>query len=606
MNPELTKTFIQHYIESLHERTRDEKAGAKWGFDWIIYNLGLALYGKPVRLPFRRGEEGDYAKTKTESEQGVDLSFLSEDEQKLTIFVLKKVPLTNRNWTDADFDRDLRMAMNPDLKSPHLVKIRQVEVILAYNKDEDQNGLRAYELFVDNASKTLGGGATLSFARWNLSDLVSLTLQHLLSPALVPQKFFGQLNYLCAQTAEFRHGSDEWEQQLLPAWKRLLSDLLEEGEIDRAVPLVPVVLLIVRQQARDNRSIRTGMFDLTEWAAISLWRAAAKHESIKNPVVRFWLRFYLLELRSFYEEQMPFLSTPQSIDQVTQGSFVGTIAASYLGYWHAGRLGLLALGLAEVLPDATPEAKSEKEALLQEVARWMEQLIQANTCLYRPFLDIQHIEVFLIFLVFLQTHRLLSLERFLLELVNRLYLRRIANRDLPFIDAHNSLENVFEQVATKPAAPVVTTSSSFFVLMLLELSCALPSHETLLALIHRRLVLGAFDEGDPGGNEPLDLISWIAPADWDPRIFSGQLNEDGESISTRPFSDSREATGRELFEAVQKFVQLTRQHSKVQFVRNTPIAALMLASLRYGSPVPPELWRAVVFPESPPAPTPAP
>lgn len=603
MNPELTKIFVQHYIESLHERTRDEKSGAKWGFDWIVYNLGLALYGKPVRLPFRRGEGEDYATTKSESEQGVDLSFLSEDEQKLTVFVLKKVPLTNRTWTDADFDRDLRMAMSPDLKGWHLNKVREVEVILAYNKDEDQNGIRAYDLLVQNAPKVVGGGAVLSFTRWNLSDLVSLTLRHLLSAALVPQKFFGQLNYLCSQAAEFRHGSDEWEQQLLPAWKRLLSDLLGEGQIDRAVALVPVVLLIVQQQARENRSVRTGMLDLTEWAAIALWRTASKDEKINASVVRFWSQFYLLEMHTFYSEQIPFLSTPQSIDQFVQGSFVGTVAASYLGYWHAGRLGLLALGLAEVMPDSTPEEQNLKNASLKEISSWLEQLIQANTCLYRPFLDIQHIEVFLIFLAFFQTNRLPSIEKFMLELVNRLYLRRVGNRDLPFIDARNSLENVFEQVATKPDEPVVTTSSSFFILMLMELVCALPNAEELLKLIHRRLVLGAFDEGDPGGNAPLDLISWIAPADWDPRIFSGRLDEDGESVSTRPFSNSRDASGKELLDAVQNFVRRTRQHSKVKFVRNTPVAALMLASLRYGSPVPPELWRTIVFPEATPAPS---
>ena len=78
MNTDLQKSFVTYYLESLHERTRQEKNGAKWGLDWVIYNLGFALFGKPVRLPFIRGATGEYAKTKSEAEFGVDVAFLSE------------------------------------------------------------------------------------------------------------------------------------------------------------------------------------------------------------------------------------------------------------------------------------------------------------------------------------------------------------------------------------------------------------------------------------------------------------------------------------------------------------------------------------------------
>jgi hypothetical protein len=113
-------------------------------------------------------------------------------------------------------------------------------------------------------------------------------------------------------------------------------------------------------------------------------------------------------------------------------------------------------------------------------------------------------------------------------------------------------------------------------------------------------VLGAFDEGDPGKNTPLDLISWIAPADWDPKVFEGDI-EGGEVVSTRPFSESRDATGKQLHDSVMNFVRQTNAASKLKFARNTPVAALVLASLRHGSALPPELWRKVIFHDLEPA-----
>lgn len=188
MNTDLRKSFVTYYVESLLERTRQEKSGAKWGLDWLVYNLGLELFGKPVRLPFVRTADGEYSKSKSEAEFGVDLAFLSENRQELTIFVLKDEPLTNRSWTDAGFSRDLDMATKPDLDAEGLSAVTTVTVILAYNKDEEQNGIKAYENFVSNANPLLRGRVALQIRRWNLSELVERTLQHLLTPALVPQK----------------------------------------------------------------------------------------------------------------------------------------------------------------------------------------------------------------------------------------------------------------------------------------------------------------------------------------------------------------------------------------------------------------------------------
>src|SRR6185437_5421919 len=133
MKTETIKSFITEYLHGLHERTRREKSGTKWGLDWVAYNLGLARFGKPLRLPFMRGGGQDYGKAKVEAEFGIELAFLSDSGRDLVIFVLKDEPLTNKTWTNNDFDRDLRMATAPDLKSEGLTQLERVTVILAYN-----------------------------------------------------------------------------------------------------------------------------------------------------------------------------------------------------------------------------------------------------------------------------------------------------------------------------------------------------------------------------------------------------------------------------------------------------------------------------------------
>ena len=59
MSPESVKSFVTYYLQNLLERTRRERTGTKWGIDWIAYSIGLARFGKAVRLPFlRHGAEG--------------------------------------------------------------------------------------------------------------------------------------------------------------------------------------------------------------------------------------------------------------------------------------------------------------------------------------------------------------------------------------------------------------------------------------------------------------------------------------------------------------------------------------------------------------------
>ena len=101
-------SFLTYYIQSLGERTREEKRGTKFGFYWDIYNLALAEDWIPHRLPFVRAGGSETSKTKTEPEFGVDLAFLSQDLKTLRIFVLKDEILKNSTWGTHSFDIDIR------------------------------------------------------------------------------------------------------------------------------------------------------------------------------------------------------------------------------------------------------------------------------------------------------------------------------------------------------------------------------------------------------------------------------------------------------------------------------------------------------------------
>ena len=89
------KTFINSYILSLKERTRNEKKGLQIGFDWIIYNLGIAKNWVPTNLPFFRSISENNFITKTGAQFGIDMAFLAGNE--LIIFVLKDEELNNKN-----------------------------------------------------------------------------------------------------------------------------------------------------------------------------------------------------------------------------------------------------------------------------------------------------------------------------------------------------------------------------------------------------------------------------------------------------------------------------------------------------------------------------
>jgi hypothetical protein len=286
------------------------------------------------------------------------------------------------------------------------------------------------------------------------------------------------------------------------------------------------------------------------------------------------------------------------IDHLALGSNVGAVASAYVAYWHIGHLGLLSFDSAA---RSEPDVGGQTQACgqeLNEIANWIVMLTNANVAVLRPILDIQHIEFFLLAEVFRNAGRIAEIKDIVGALVDRLYLRRLGRNPMPFLDGGNSLDNVFEHVATKPSRPVILAQSSFFVLMLLEVCFVLSddARDALITLIHRRLVLGGFDQGDPGDSRPLDLMSWIPPDDWWMHVLDDEMAP-GQCVAVTPFASSRLATAGEILPRIRKLVlEMREARAAFSLPEDLPVSALILASLRHRRPLPPELWRRWAFP----------
>ena len=183
MTREAEIDFLTRYIRSLAEETRHDSNGPRYGFDHVIYELAVAQDLVPVRLSFFRQGQEELASPKKEAEHGVDQSFVSRDGKKLVVFVLKDEVLNYKNWTKANFDTDLRRAREQDLSAPEFVLIEEVCVVLAYNKDDNEEGVESWEKYVRSSGTRVGDKAALTFQRWNLTTITEKVRDSLLTPS---------------------------------------------------------------------------------------------------------------------------------------------------------------------------------------------------------------------------------------------------------------------------------------------------------------------------------------------------------------------------------------------------------------------------------------
>ena len=600
MTPDQQTSFLTYYVRSLAERTRVEKSGTKFGFDWVIYNIALAADWTPHRLPFLRGGSAEFSTTKTEPEYGIDLAFLSSDRQHLFVFVLKDEVLNNQNWGKQSFDIDLRKAAAPDLSAQDAGDVREVHVILAYNKDEDHAGVELFNRLAAGLGTKVGDRAALSFERWNLTTITEKVHDGLLTPSLLPQGFFSHFSYLCSQFGDSRHGSDEWTRQLMPNWRRFLSELLKDDADERCIRLLPVALIILREHGGTNPTADTGWIDLMEWSMLAAWRVhqTTSKASVRVAIEQMWVQLYVAELNRYYQAQVVNLSVESGLDQHSGGGYVDAVASGVVSLWHVARLGMLALALFEV-PPRTPDEEPARQQALNRIANWLVTLMNANTAALRPLLDIHHIELFLVWRTLWQVGRARDISLWLMELQNRLFARRSGKANLPFLDGRNSLESVFEFVATREPPPEFCDKSSVFLVCMLELCFSLPleTRDHLLELIYRRLVLGKVDSGERmPGCEPIDLLLWVPPDDWGEHVVSKSLADEGECILvTLQDVTAGEADPDNLADRIGRFVEVSRKERPFQLMDGLPVSIIVLACLKHGSPLPPEFWRLSIF-----------
>lgn len=598
-----SKIFIQNYIMSLKERTRNQKTGLVLGFDWVIYNLALSKNWIPIDLPFFRSIEQKDFVTKNKAQFGVDMSFVNNDE--LIIFVLKDEALKNQNWTKDNFDYDIRRAAAPDIDSVAGFNIKKVKIILAYNKDDDDTGIELFNRLVSNLPKKISKDIEVIFERWNLTRIVEEVTQYLITPELLPQYLSGLLSYICSQVNQFSYGSEEWEKILIPNWKNYLNLLLSDKIDERRLRMIPVSLYIIdNYRNKEKPDSYPGWIDLIEWAILAVWDKYDKTDQVelkKIIYVDLWHSFYLTELEKYLIINEELFYTEHGIVSGGRVGYLAPLNDSYLTYWLIGRIGILHLGFQELFPAEEQIENELVQRLIQRSFDWIKNILKNNPAAYRPLIDLNHIELYIIWLIVYQINDKNFMKEWLTELESRLVIRRFDHHKIPFIEGRNRYDLVAEYAATfsilKKKPDEFVDTSSYLLLMLLELMFSLEENDRdeLLEKYWKHLILGVGDDGNhlSESAHEIDLQSWVPPEDWPLRIFKEKVT-DGIAISTDNFHGKDE---KPLSERVLAFIKWSEKQFPSKLFFNHPLSAYLLACIKNQSPLPPHFWRGTLFPE---------
>ena len=591
-------SFLTEYILSLAERTRWEKVEIKLGFDHLIYNLALSKDWQPARLSFLRQNVDGKITSKSEAEFGVDSAFINSLGTELYVFVLKDEALTNSNWTKHGFDTDIRMAACPDIEMPGFDKIRMVKIILAYNKDEDSNGIELYNRLVNSLGKSIGDHISLVFERWNISMIVGEVKNHLMSPGLMPLHLSREFTELCMEVKNCDYGTKAWDDRVVADWKKFLNSLLANPLDIRKINLIPVSLFILHNYRKDDPNSYAGWLDLTEYAIIAIWNSyqSANHDGcnlngIRYVIERITVELYLAELTRYVNQISAVINIEHGFGNTGKGR-LSIVNDPYVTYWHTSRLAILAIGCRDF-------SIRDSSHIIMNLSKLVAVCMSTNPSIFRPLIDLNHIDLFLIWWLLLQLDQQKHIYTWLSQLESRLTIRRSRhNHDVPFIESGNRIELVAEYIATSNRPPEYTDTSSYLVLMLLEMCFYLGQQERdeLLERYYRRVVIGIGDDGNRISDYCLDLLSWVPPEDWARRILVEKV-DDGIGIAAHNFS----AVGDSQFslaERIQNFIKETRIQYPWQLPKSAPYCVIILACLKHGSPLPPEYWRSIIFPQT--------
>ena len=370
------EAYITNYLLSLSERSyRTNKGDFQIGFDWIIYQYGLFKKWQPIRYPFHIERKGQMITHKTEAEFGIDFSFYDKRSRTVIVFLLKADKLTYNNWTQKDFDSDLRRAINPDLENIEIdfEKIEKYKIITAYNKNDDKKGIECYENSIKSAPKKIYDKIDLEFERWNIDRLVQEVTENLLSADILPNNLSGLFSYISLQVSDFEYGTKEWENQLIPNWKNFLNQIFVKGIDERKLNLVPFSLIILNNELKNCTSSIIGWYDLIEYAVLKLWDLfPSLNKKLQKIVVLIWGDFYINELVLYFETYHKLLTTPYGINCKTPFMSLNAISSSFTAYWHLGRLGILYLNMLYIRDE------KQKNKVLEYFSNYVEKIIENN------------------------------------------------------------------------------------------------------------------------------------------------------------------------------------------------------------------------------------
>ncbi len=605
--------FLYEYILSLKERSRFEKTGFKNGLDWLIYELGIQKGWLPLRTPFSVKPDQSL-KSKSEGELGIDIAFLSKNKKNLYIFVLKDEKLNNSNWTGAGFDADIRKAIAPNMVQQGLTQVEIVKIITAYNKDDDRNGIELYQRLTNSYPTQFGKDNEYKrrFERWNLTKITEEVTNHLITPQLLPNHLTSQFRYICSQITDFDYCTKEWINQLEPNWKNFVETVIGDQIDANKINLLALSMYILKDSWKSEVNSYAGWLDLVEWAMIALWRRyyglgdSRKESQLKAHIFSVWSRVYLAELETYLVAVDPVLRTQHglSLGNLRYDMNLVPINDAFRAFWHMARLGMLNVAFQEInFGDDTEKIMNIR---IKNISDLLIHFLKANPATSRPLIDLHHIELFLVWLILYQAGREDEIRDWLSELENVLTIRRFSNAvNLPFIQSGNDLDSLIETVVRTGEEVESVDTSSYLILMLIELCFSLSNHKQRDELVERfvrRLANGIDDDGQPYGTKDdnvkgsIDLLSWSPPQNWEEILMTGSLAMEGVGVTTWNFQRYDDSTSESLPHRVKSFVQQMRNKFPQERPKKLPLSVCVLACLKHKSPLPPEFWRATVFP----------
>lgn len=581
------KSHIINYLLSLAERTQVLKNGeSKIGFDWIIYQYGLSKNWQIIRLPFNR--EKNVITHKTEPEFGIDLCFYDKKHKSIVTFVLKADKLTYNNWIQKGFKDDIERALTPNFDDIGIgiENINTYRIITIYNKDDNKSGIDSYNFLVKASNKIIYETINVVFERWNIDKLVDEIIENVFTPDILPSNLSGIFSYISSQFNDFNYGTTQWQNQLIPNWKKLLDLIFNNKKSDsRRINLIPFALLILKNNSNDTSNKIVGWIDLIEWAILKLFEIFPNENSKnKKIIIGIFFDFYISELANYFDENAALLCSFFGVKVGSIDRALIPINTANSIYWHIGRLGILALSALSL-----PKDEIQKK-WLKKYQIYMTKFIIENPLSCNPLLDINHIEIFEIFLLYILNDKKDDLFNYFDNLLMNLVLRRQEKVSLPFIEASNRLDLVAERVATNNKPLNWNENSSYLLTMLLEMSFVFEENtqESLVNIVFEN-ILKKYDDDD----DYIDLVSWLPPENWDDIVFKedGQF---GTGINTSNFADFSDKKMKR-YEVIKEFIKESRSRDIKFKILKRLYVIYILACLKNKTPIPPEFWRAYIF-----------